>query len=174
MLFFFSESLPAFAGLLVGTNSVQNMIWNMITKCVFADKLRDVAPLVLRLALGSIFMWHGYDKVFVKGMPAIAGFLGGLGFPAPDLFAYILGYGELVFGLLMIIGLLTRLAAKFEVIVAIVAFLTVHMSNGFAISNGGYEFIMLIGAAAFSLMVTGPGKYSADAKWCHKHDEGVM
>ncbi len=150
-------------------------MWNLITTCVLADKLRDVAPLALRLALGAIFAWHGYDKVFVKGMPAIAGFLGSLGFPMPQVFAYILGYGELIFGLLLVFGLLTALSARFMLIIALVAFFTVHMGNGFAVSSGGYEFIVLIGAAALSLTVSGAGKYSLDAVWMAKKEEtGTM
>lgn len=140
----------------------------MITTCVLADKLRDAAPLVLRLALGAIFVWHGYDKVFIKGMPAISGFLGSLGFPMADVFAYILGYGELLFGIMLVLGLLTALAARYMLVIAIVAFFTVHMSKGFAVSGGGYEFIVLIGAAALSLAVTGAGKYSLDALWVNK------
>ncbi len=133
--------------------------------CGCTNRLGDVAPLILRIALGVIFAWHGYDKVFVKGIPAITGFFTSIGIPLPGLMSYVVGYGELGFGILLILGLLTHWASKFAVIVAIVAFLTVHMSKGFAVGGGGYEFIMLIGAAAFSLMITGAGKYSLDSMW---------
>lgn len=145
-------------------------MWKMLNGCLCTGKCAEVAPLVLRVALGAIFAWHGYDKVFVKGMPAISGFLGSLGFPMSDVFAYILGYGELATGLLVILGLFTRLAAKYQVIVAVVAFLTVHASKGFAISGGGYEFIMLIGAAALAIAIMGPGKFSLDAMWLGKKE----
>lgn len=140
-------------------------MWNKLIGCDCASTWREWAPLILRVALGLIFAWHGYDKVFVKGMPAITGFLTSLGIPLPGVMAYILSYGELVFGILLILGLLTHWASKFAIVVAIVAFVTVHMSKGFSVSGGGYEFIMLIFAAAFSLMITGAGKYSLDAMW---------
>src|SRR3989344_5169949 len=123
----------------------------------------DVAQLALRVALGIVFTWHGYDKIFSTGIPGVAGFLGSIGIPLPEVMAYVLAYGELVFGLFLIVGLFTYIAAKFAVAVAIVAFFTVHFPNGFNVASGGYEYIMLIFAAAISVLVTGAGKYSLDA-----------
>ncbi len=137
-------------------------------KCDCTGACHAWAPLVVRLALGIIFVWHGYDKVFSTGIPGVSGFLGSLSFPLPTLFAYILAYGEIVAGLLLIAGLMTHWASKFAVIVAVVAFFTVHMSNGFSIAGGGYEYIMLIFAAACSVMITGAGKYSLDEMWLKK------
>ncbi|MEK9154070.1 MAG: DoxX family protein [Patescibacteria group bacterium] len=125
-------------------------------------------------ALGVIFVWHGYDKVFTAGMPMVAGFLGSIGVPISGLMAYILAYGEIIGGLLLIIGLFTHWAAKFAVIVGIVAFFAVHFKNGFAIGNGGYEYIMLIFAAAVSVLITGAGKYSLDAMWMKKNQGATM
>lgn len=136
--------------------------------CRCGDKWADWAPFILRLALGTVFAWHGYDKLFVKGIPGITGFLGSLGIPLPQLMAHVLSYGELVFGVLLIVGLFTHWAAKFAIVVGIVAWITVHAGNGFSVSNGGYEFIMLITAAAISLMITGAGKYSLDEMWLNK------
>lgn len=129
-----------------------------------SDKWADAAPLILRVALGIIFAWHGYDKVFVKGLPAITGFMGTLGLPFPTLMAYLLSYGELIGGFLLIIGLLTYWVAVVDVIISVVAFVTVHMANGFSVSAGGYEYIMLIFAASVSVLITGAGKYSVDAQ----------
>lgn len=133
--------------------------------CNCVGKFGDWAPLVLRLALGTVFAWHGYDKIFTIGHEGVTGFLGSLSIPFPSLMAYILAYGEFIGGLLLIVGLFTHWAAKFATVVAIVAFFTVHASKGFSIANGGYEFIMLIGAASISLLITGAGKYSLDAKF---------
>lgn len=148
-------------------------MFKKLISCGCADSWGDIAPLILRVVLGIIFAWHGYDKVFVKGMPAIGGFLGSLGIPLPELMAYILAYGELLGGIMLILGLLTHWVAKFDIIVALVAFVTVHMSKGFAVGGGGYEFIILIGAAAVSLMITGAGKYSLDAMWFKKEHSAL-
>jgi putative oxidoreductase len=136
--------------------------------CDCGDKWGDWALLVLRVALGLVFFMHGYQKVFQMGIPGVTGFLGGLGFPMPTFFAYILAYGELIGGALLIVGLLTHWASKFGFIVALVAFFTVHASKGFFISGGGYEFIILIFAASLYIFAVGAGKYSLDAMWFGK------
>jgi len=124
----------------------------------------DVGPLVLRAALGIVFAWHGYDKVFVNGLPAITGFMGSLGLPFPALMAYLVSYGELIGGVLLILGLFTYWVTIVDIIIAAVAFTTVHMTKGFPVSAGGYEYIMLIFAASVSLFLSGAGKYSLDAR----------
>ena len=87
-----------------------------------------------------------------------------LQFPAPELFAVLLIAAELGGGILLILGLYTHWVAKLLAFVALVAFATVHMKNGFFLSAGGYEYTMVLFAAAFSLMITGPGKWSLDRK----------
>lgn len=131
--------------------------------CLCGDKMRDLAPLVLRVATGLIFTMHGWQK-FQGGVPYVAGFLTQLGFPAPELMAVLLIAAELGGGILLILGLFTHWVAKILAIVALVALVTVHASKGFFISAGGYEFIMLILAASVSLMITGAGKFSLDKK----------
>ena len=125
--------------------------------------MRDLAPLVLRIAVGSVFAMHGWQKL-QGGIPATANFLSMLQFPAPELFAVLLIAAELGGGILLILGLYTHWIAKLLAFVALVAFATVHMKNGFFLSAGGYEYIMVLFAASFSLMITGPGKWSLDRK----------
>ena len=144
------------------------MKMNKFLKCSCLSSYANIAPLALRLALGAIFVWHGHDKIFTIGHAGVTGFLDSLGLPFASLMAYILAYGEFIGGLLLIVGLLTHWAAKFGLIVAFVAFFTVHVSNGFSIANGGYEFIVLIGAASLSLLITGAGRHSLDCLWLNK------
>ena len=138
-------------------------MFSKLVHCSCTKKYGDLASLIMRVVLGVIFVWHGYDKIFVKGLPAITGFLGTLSFPLPAVFAYILSYGELLAGLLLIIGLFTHWAAKFVAIVALVAFFTVHLKNGFSVGNGGYEYVILIFAAAISILANNARKYSVDS-----------
>lgn len=128
------------------------------------SRCTDWGTLILRLALGAVFFYHGYDKIFVTGIPAVTGFMESLGLPLPTLMAYLVSYGELIGGALLILGLLTYWAAILGVIISFVAFVTVHADKGFALSNGGYEYIMLIFAASIAILFSGAGKYSCDSR----------
>lgn len=133
-----------------------------LLNCTCAEKWHPFAPLFLRVAAGSVFAVHGWQK-FVGGVPGVASFLGGLGFPAPEVFAVLLIAAELGGGILLILGAYTHWVAKVLAFVALVALVTVHLKNGFA-GPGGYEFILLLLAACVSLMITGAGKWSVDHK----------
>lgn len=118
------------------------------------------AAAVLRVATGLVFAMHGYQKLSMMGIEGTAGFLASLGFPMATLFAVILIAVELLGGIALILGVWTYWAASLNAIVALVALLSVHLKMGFFISNGGYEFILLLLAATISIMLTGPGKLS--------------
>jgi putative oxidoreductase len=135
--------------------SALNMSW--------AGQYADVGPLVLRVVVGIIFVVHGWMKVGM-GVAGTAGFLASLGIPLASVFAVLLIIGEVAGGVALILGVATRFWAAVGVIISLVALFTVHLSKGFLISNGGYEFILLIGAVMVSLLVMGAGKYSVDAK----------
>lgn len=125
------------------------------------DSWRDYAPLVLRLGVGVIFAMHGWQKL-QGGLPAVAGLVSSLGFPAPEFFAVLLIAAELLGGIMLIVGFLTRWAAKSLVVVSLVALFMVHLPNGFFMSTGGYEFILLLLAGSVSLALSGAGKWSLD------------
>jgi putative oxidoreductase len=129
----------------------------------WAAKHRDVGWVVLRVVTGLVFAMHGYQK-WQGGIEQTSGFLGSLGFPAPDIFAVALIVAELVGGIALILGAFTRFAALANAIVAATALFTVHIGNGFFISDGGYEFILLLFAASVALMTGGAGKWSLDPK----------
>lgn len=131
------------------------------------------APLVLRLATGVIFAMHGYQKLTQMGVEGVAGFLGGLGFPLAGVFAVILIAVELLGGIALILGAFTHWVSKLLAVVAVVALLTVHVTKGFFITDGGYEFIILILAATISLMITGAGALSVDG-WMKKPSQPAM
>jgi putative oxidoreductase len=130
-----------------------------ILKCSCSDRVQSLAPFVLRVATGLIFAFHGWQKL-AGGTEGVAGFLGTLGFPAPMLMAVLLIAAELVGGVMLVLGVFTHWVAKVLAFVALVAWLTVHASNGFLVGDGGFEFIMLIFAACVSLAITGPGRWS--------------
>lgn len=124
----------------------------------FLDRLQPLGLLVLRLALGAIMIGHGYGKVF-GGLHKHAEFVASLGIPA--WMAYLSAAAEFLGGILLVAGLLTRLAAFAVCINMLVAIFKVHLHNGL-LGQGGYQFPLALAAMAFSLIFTGAGPVSLD------------
>ncbi len=139
-------------------------------RCLCVDSYRDYAPLVLRVVTGAIFLVHGLDKLN-QGLKGTASFLSSLGFPLALLLAVALIAVEVLGGLALIVGLYTHWAAKLTAIVAAVAFLAVHLENGFSVRDGGYEYIVLLFAASVSLVLSGGGKYALDSYLFEKKEK---
>lgn len=161
---FFIIILAYFGIINVLIKSNSNML-NQLIEGVRTNKWSNYSPVFLRVALGVIFLWHGYDKVSKIGIDGVSGFLGGLGFPMSTFFAYVLSYGEIIAGIMLILGLYTYIAAKYAAIVAFVALFAVHAAKGFDVREGGYEYIMLILVVSVSVFLTGPGQCSLDQKF---------
>ncbi|MBU2972493.1 DoxX family protein [Pseudoalteromonas sp. C2R02] len=133
-----------------------------ILKKLFASNNNDIAPLVIRLTLGVIFIGHGWGKLFGEGNPAgFAGWLGSMGLEPSYLLAVAAGLAETLGGALLIAGLFTRTAASSLVVVMLVAIGFVHLDAGM-FGKGGYEFQLLLLAGVVSLLIQGAGKHSVD------------
>jgi putative oxidoreductase len=133
-----------------------------ILKKLFASNNNDIAPLVIRLTLGVIFIGHGWGKLFGEGNPAgFAGWLGSMGLEPSYLLAVAAGLAETLGGALLIAGLFTRAAASSLVVVMLVAIGFVHLDAGI-FGKGGYEFQLLLLAGVVSLLIQGAGKHSVD------------
>ena len=77
-------------------------------------------------------------------------------------FAYVVMFLELVGGACLLVGLFTRFFAAALAIEMLVALLFVHMPKGYAAGGGGYEYVLLIGAACLFFAIRGGGIYSID------------
>lgn len=120
--------------------------------------------LILRLAVGAVFAVHGWQKLTVMSVGGVAGFFGSLGIPFPEIAALVVTLVELVGGVALILGLGTRLVGALLAIDMLVALLLVHLPNGFAVENGGYEFVLVLLAASLFFALSGPGRLSLDAR----------
>ena len=123
---------------------------------------------LVRVALGIVFTVSGVGKVFGVGPKALgidgfAQFLGGLGVPFPTVAAWGIGLLELVGGVLLLVGLLTRVVAALLAVNMAVALVLVHLPSGFVASSGGYEYVLVLALCSLGLAVGGPGALSADA-----------
>jgi putative oxidoreductase len=116
---------------------------------------------VLRIVVGIVFILHGYQKLFVYHPSGVASSFSKMGLPAPTVSAWAASLGEFGGGLLLALGLFTRVGAILIAAVMAVAFATVHGSKGFFLP-GGYEYVLVLFAAAIALLFTGGGCFSVD------------
>lgn len=122
-------------------------------------KNHDLGLFLLRLAVGIIFVVHGWEKF--SDMTGTIGFFDQLGFPAA--LAYLVAAIELLGGIALIIGFWTDLAALLLAIIMVVALLYVKISTfkvGF-LGPMGYELDLALLAANLAILFAGPGKFSA-------------
>jgi putative oxidoreductase len=126
----------------------------------------EAGLLLIRVVLGGIMAAHGAQKLFGwfggHGLAGTGSWLESMGLRPARAFAAVNGLAEFGGGALLVLGLLTPLGAAAVAGVMFVAIVTVHWKNGFFNSSGGYEFNLLIVAAALGLAITGPGEISID------------
>jgi len=118
--------------------------------------------LALRVVTGVVFAAHGAQKVFVYGFDGVAGGFAGMGVPMAGLVGPAVALVELLGGLALVAGLLTRLAGAGLAVVMLGAVFLAHLPAGFFLPNG-YEFVLTLFAAALALAATGAGRWSVDA-----------
>ena len=123
----------------------------------------DVGLLLLRLVLGLTMAAHGYNKFFGGGrIKGTAGWFESIGMKPGTFHARVAATTEVSAGLGLAVGLLTPVTAAGFVALMLVAAWTVHRHNGFFIVKEGWEYNLVLAAAAVSLAATGAGKLSLD------------
>jgi putative oxidoreductase len=128
---------------------------------------KSVGLAFVRLALGIVFTVSGVGKVFAagpkaSGIDAFAGMLTQLGVPLPTIAAWGVGLLELVGGMLLLVGLFTRVVAALLAVDMAVAMVLAHLPSGFVVSNGGYEYTLVLGLVAIGLAFGGSGRISVE------------
>jgi putative oxidoreductase len=126
----------------------------------------DLALIVLRVVVGLLFVGHGAQKLFGVfgggGLEGTTGMFDNIGLRPGWLHARAAGTAEFAGGLLLAAGLFTPFAAAALIAVMTAAVITVHAANGIWNSNRGYEFNLVMVAAAFALAGIGAGAWSLD------------
>jgi putative oxidoreductase len=131
--------------------------------------------LALRLALGVVFVMHAYEQVFVLGPRDVAATILRQGFPAsvvPLLVWYNIGVQALG-GVLIAVGLWTRVAAVLAMPILFGAFFLLHLPQGFFMRGAireageraaavGYELSFLVLACTIAVALIGAGPFSVD------------
>jgi putative oxidoreductase len=126
----------------------------------FLDSLRPVGLLALRIALGVIFLYHGYPKLaHLRGGAQMQSFFVEHGLPG--YFLYVAGVIETFGGGLLLLGLFTRPAALLLGLEMCVAIWKVHSAHGY-LAVHDYEFPLTLAMACFALATVGAGLISLD------------
>ncbi len=128
--------------------------------------------LLLRFVVGGFFIGHGTQKLFGwfggNGLKGTAEGFEQLGLKPARAHATAAGMAEAGGGALLLAGLETPLAAAAITATMITAIRTVHLKNGPWASKGGYEYNVVLIAAALALAELGPGPLSLDAALGHE------
>lgn len=125
------------------------------------SNLKDWGIALVRVAVGVVFIAHGAQKLFVVGIPGVAGMMEKLGIPSPTLAAMAVTGAEFLGGLAVLAGFFSRWAAIPIAFSMLVAAVTVHLKNGFFLP-GGVEYVFTLFLASVSLTLTGAGAFSVD------------
>lgn len=125
------------------------------------------APVVVRVIVGAVFVAYGWQKLTVMGPAAFgSNMLGELGLPAPVVLGHLVTWLEVVGGLLLIAGLLTRVLALVFTAQLLVAMALVKSDLGFIAPADaalpGMSFDLALVAGLMAIVVLGPGRPSVD------------
>ena len=112
----------------------------------------------LRLAVGTIFIKHGAQKLFVFGFAGVTGAFTHMGVPLPGVIGPFIALLEFFGGIALVLGFLTRLIALGFVCDMAGAILLVLLPKGFS----GFEFEFLLLGSSLALALTGAGRFSVD------------
>jgi putative oxidoreductase len=125
----------------------------------------NIAALVLRLAVGGTMIAHGWNHAFGGGnLPGTARWFESIGIRPGRVHALAATVTEFGAGALLVLGLLTPLAAAGVVGTMVVALVANHARNGYFIfrPGEGYEYVLMIGLASCALGALGAGGWSLD------------
>jgi len=138
-----------------------NLISRLQTRILsIAERLSFLGPTLARLTLGVVFIGTGWGKL--HGLDKVTDFFTELGIPAPGFNAVLVASAELICGALLLVGLLSRLAAIPLIVVMTVAILAAKLENLHGISDllGFEEWTYIV--LALWIAVAGPGPLSLD------------
>lgn len=141
-------------------------------------QLRRFAPVPLRLMLGGAFLYHGIPKLFeAGGHAAFTAMLQSLDVPAPAAAAWLIGLLECAGGVAFLAGVWTTGFGSLLMVEMLAAAVLVHGPAGFNFLHvigqteagpvyglPGYEVNLLYIAALGSLLLSGPGPWSAGGR----------
>jgi putative oxidoreductase len=127
----------------------------------------NVGLLILRASIGLMLAFgHGMGKMTAEGRAGMEGFLTKLNVPAPGAAAFMAMFAEFFGGLMLAMGLLTRVGAALITFTMLVAVMTAHRNDPFFMHpgpGGAKEPALLYMLPALAFLLIGSGRYGVDA-----------
>ncbi len=124
--------------------------------------LEPYGALVLRLALGAVYVAHAYLVLVVVGPAKAVEFHRAMHTPVPEIGVWYLIVAHGLGGILLIMGLLVRWAALANIPIMACALWFVHLQQGFFILGGksGYEYVLVVLGATIAQVLLGAGAFT--------------
>jgi putative oxidoreductase len=126
----------------------------------------NLGLLALRVVVGLLFVGHGAQKLFGSfgghGPDGTGAFFESVGMRPGRSMALVAGAFEVIGGLLLAAGLVTPLGAAMLSIVMFTAIWTVHIGKGLWVTEGGFEYNLVLLATTFAVSAIGAGAWSLD------------
>lgn len=138
------------------------------------NSYREYGVTILRVALGIIFLMHGYLATFVLTPAGLTAYNASKGIPFPTLTAWFVILGHFLGGLSLLAGAYTRLGALVNMVILWGAIWFVHLKQGFSMRGiivdaakglavaGGYEYTLSLLAASVAILFLGSGPLAVD------------
>jgi putative oxidoreductase len=131
---------------------------------------QDLGLLLLRVALGVVFIAHGLQNAFGwwggAGLDGFKDTLAEAGYQNAGMLTYITAGAQIASGVLLVLGLFTPMAASvalaFLVNSVLVTFTTQRENGGLFVFGSTGEYLLMLSAAAAAIILAGPGRYGFD------------
>ena len=138
------------------TSLVFTLIFNISRMCMKGEsKMKHIGLVALRLAVGIVFIYHGWMKL--NGIEGTTGMMQGIGLPMPVFFAWLVALVEFIGGFAIILGLFNRIVTALLATTMVVALLTVHTKMPY---GGATELPIVLLGALIALHTVGAGKFA--------------
>jgi putative oxidoreductase len=124
--------------------------------------LQDAVLLIARIAIGAVFIAHGWQKLSTNGIDSTSATFRQADVPLATASAWVASLIEIAGGIALIAGVLVPVFATLLALDMLGAYLFVHMGEGMFVNEGGFELVLALGVASLLFMAFGAGRYSVD------------
>ncbi|MGH7383999.1 MAG: DoxX family protein [Candidatus Rokuibacteriota bacterium] len=116
--------------------------------------------MLLRLILGIVYIMHAYLALVKLGPAGMIAYQAKAGILFPEIATWYLIVAHGIGGIFLVLGIFTRWAALANVPVMLGAIVFVHGNRGFWVTEGGYEYVLVLLVASVAVALTGGGALS--------------